>query len=63
MIDKKNPARDRLLAYYKKLKVSADPQSWIKLSSTARSTVFYRPLVWSFIQPFEWPDNDWLLCR
>ena len=27
MIDKKNPARDRLLAYYKKLKVSADPQS------------------------------------
>ena len=26
MIDKKNPARDRLLAYYKKLKVSADPQ-------------------------------------
>ena len=29
MIDKKNPARDRLLAYYKKLKVSADLQSWI----------------------------------
>ena len=27
MIDKKNPARDRLLAYYKKLKVSAAPQS------------------------------------
>ena len=27
MIDKKNPARDRLLAYYKKLKVSADLQS------------------------------------
>ena len=27
MIDKKNPARDRLLAYYKKLKVSGDPQS------------------------------------
>ena len=26
MIDKKNPARDRLLAYYEKLKVSADPQ-------------------------------------
>lgn len=27
MIDKKNPARDRLFAYYKKLKESADPQS------------------------------------
>ena len=27
MIDKKNPARDMLLAYYKKLKVSAAPQS------------------------------------
>jgi len=27
MIDKKNPARDRLLAYYKKLKVSSNLQS------------------------------------
>ncbi len=27
MIDKKNPARGRLLAYYKKLKVSADPHN------------------------------------
>lgn len=27
MIDKKNPARDRLLAYYKKLKVSVNQQS------------------------------------
>ena len=22
------------------------------------STVFYRPLIWSFIQPSDWPDND-----